>query len=94
VASGLRLRGAPRATITEQVNVWLRRLGIEHLATRPARNLSGGRPGARVLRGRWSWSRTCCSSTSRSPPSITSRAASYGLTSRSSSRRQERPLWP
>jgi tungstate transport system ATP-binding protein len=42
VASGLQLRGAPRASVQTRVDVWLRRLRIEHLATRPSRTLSGG----------------------------------------------------
>lgn len=42
VASGLAIRGYPREQIRERVQKWLVRLGIEHLAQRPARNLSGG----------------------------------------------------
>jgi tungstate transport system ATP-binding protein len=42
VASGLRLRGVARAAIRDRVDRWLHRLGIAHLATQPARLLSGG----------------------------------------------------
>jgi tungstate transport system ATP-binding protein len=42
VASGLRLRGVPRAETHERVATWLARLGIARLAARPARTLSGG----------------------------------------------------
>ena len=42
VASGLRLRGIGRATVRERVEAWLARLGIAHLAGRPARTLSAG----------------------------------------------------
>jgi tungstate transport system ATP-binding protein len=42
VASGLRLRGVPRAEARERGAAWLARLGIAHLAQRPARTLSGG----------------------------------------------------
>ena len=42
VALGLRLRGWNRARIAARVEPWLRRLGIAHLARRPARRLSGG----------------------------------------------------
>ncbi len=41
-ALGLRLRGAPIARIRAQVELWLDRLGIRHLANRHARTLSGG----------------------------------------------------
>src|SRR5262249_27695527 len=44
VASGLRLRGVPRAEIRARVEPWLPRLGISSLARRPARTLSGGEP--------------------------------------------------
>jgi tungstate transport system ATP-binding protein len=42
VASGLKLRGVPAAERTARVELWLRRLGIAHLAGRQARTLSGG----------------------------------------------------
>lgn len=42
VASGLRMRGVPRAEERDRVSLWLARLGIEHLAARQARTLSGG----------------------------------------------------
>lgn len=42
VASGMKLRGFKADTIPERVHEWLKRLGIEHLAERQARYLSGG----------------------------------------------------
>ena len=42
VALGLRLRRARAAAAHGRVRAWLDRLGIAHLASRPARNLSGG----------------------------------------------------
>jgi len=42
VALGLRLRGARRGETAAKVRSWLERLGIEHLAGRRARTLSGG----------------------------------------------------
>ena len=42
VATGLRLRGIPRADRETRVAHWLERLGIAHLARRSARALSGG----------------------------------------------------
>jgi NitT/TauT family transport system ATP-binding protein len=42
VATGLRLRGVDRAAERARVEVWLGRLGIEHLAGRAARTLSAG----------------------------------------------------
>lgn len=42
VASGLKLRGLDKTVVHQQVALWLERLGIAHLATRPARTLSGG----------------------------------------------------
>jgi len=42
VATGLRFRGLPGAEITPRVNRWLERLGIPHLAKRPASLISGG----------------------------------------------------
>ena len=42
VALGLRFRGLPPARVRERVHMWLRRLGIESLASRRARELSGG----------------------------------------------------
>jgi len=42
VASGLRFRGASRASARECAAPWLGRLGIAHLADRDARTLSGG----------------------------------------------------
>jgi len=39
---GLRLRGRPAAESAAQVDRWLERLGIAHLADRRARHLSGG----------------------------------------------------
>ncbi len=41
-ALGLRLRGRPAADVADQVNLWLQRLGVAHLADRRARTLSGG----------------------------------------------------
>jgi tungstate transport system ATP-binding protein len=42
VATGLRFRGLPGAEITPRVSQWLERLGIPHLAKRPASQISGG----------------------------------------------------
>ena len=42
VLSGLRLRGVPAGPAREAAQAWLERLGIAHLAERPARTLSGG----------------------------------------------------
>jgi tungstate transport system ATP-binding protein len=42
VATGLRLRGVPRAEVRPRVEGWLDRLRIADLAPRPARTLSGG----------------------------------------------------
>jgi len=42
VATGLRFRGAASTEIRERVETWLQRIGITHLARRPARTLSGG----------------------------------------------------
>ncbi|MCL5264888.1 MAG: ABC transporter ATP-binding protein [Chloroflexi bacterium] len=42
VALGLRLRGRKEAEAKESVRFWLERFGIEHLAKRQARTLSGG----------------------------------------------------
>ena len=42
VALGLRLRRAASEAVTTQVQTWLARLGIAHLARREARSLSGG----------------------------------------------------
>jgi tungstate transport system ATP-binding protein len=39
---GLALRGMDRRSMERQVQPWLERLGIAHLARRPARSLSGG----------------------------------------------------
>jgi tungstate transport system ATP-binding protein len=41
-ALGLKLRGMNRHTIEPRLRPWLKRLGIEHLASRKARTLSGG----------------------------------------------------
>jgi tungstate transport system ATP-binding protein len=41
-ALGLKLRGLDRGEIDKQVQLWLTRLGIRHLVSRPARTLSGG----------------------------------------------------
>lgn len=41
-ALGLRLRGVPPAATSARVTPWLERLGIAHLARRPAPGLSGG----------------------------------------------------
>jgi tungstate transport system ATP-binding protein len=41
-ALGLRLRGLDGRTIEQRIHPWLTRLGIEHLARRQARTLSGG----------------------------------------------------
>ena len=42
VAAGLRFRRLPPAEIAARVETWLTRLGIAHLARRPAHRLSGG----------------------------------------------------
>lgn len=42
VASGLKIRGCPKNEIAPKVREWLERLGIEHIAQRQARFLSGG----------------------------------------------------
>ena len=42
VALGLTLRRVPRAEITDRTQRWMRRFGVEHLAGRAARTLSGG----------------------------------------------------
>jgi len=42
VRSGLSLRGLPRSEQARRTAYWLERLGIAHLARRPARSLSGG----------------------------------------------------
>jgi tungstate transport system ATP-binding protein len=42
VATGLRFRGLSKAEIAPRVNRWLERLGIPHLAKRPASQISGG----------------------------------------------------
>lgn len=42
VALGLRLRGLPRGEVEGRVSRWLRHFGVEHLAARHARTLSGG----------------------------------------------------
>jgi tungstate transport system ATP-binding protein len=42
VAAGLRFRKLPAAEIKSRVEMWLERLGISHLARRPAHRLSGG----------------------------------------------------
>lgn len=39
---GLRFRRLPAREARERAMMWLRRLGVEHLAERPARTLSGG----------------------------------------------------
>ena len=39
---GLKLRGLDRRSVEKRVMPWLERLGIAHLAKRPARSLSGG----------------------------------------------------
>ena len=41
-AIGLKFRKSPKGDIEERVNHWLHRLGVVHLADRPARKLSGG----------------------------------------------------
>ncbi len=41
-ALGLKLRGISKAQIKARISPWLERLGIAHLAPRPARSLSGG----------------------------------------------------
>lgn len=38
----LRIRGVSRREAASKAEIWLRRLGIDHLARRPARSLSGG----------------------------------------------------
>jgi tungstate transport system ATP-binding protein len=42
VTSGLRFRGVNRQVAEQQGKAWLARFGVEHLAERPARALSGG----------------------------------------------------
>ncbi|WP_054522604.1 ABC transporter ATP-binding protein [Thermanaerothrix daxensis] len=42
VALGLRFRGLPAAEIRQRTRRWLERLGVAHLAGRPATQLSGG----------------------------------------------------
>jgi tungstate transport system ATP-binding protein len=42
VAAGLRFRGVPRREIAPRVIRWLERLGVGHLADRPARHISSG----------------------------------------------------
>jgi tungstate transport system ATP-binding protein len=42
VASGLRFRGVPSREIAPRVAHWLERLGVAHLAGRPARQISSG----------------------------------------------------
>ena len=42
VAMGLKFRKISKAQIEERVSHWLERLGVAHLAQRPARKLSGG----------------------------------------------------
>lgn len=42
VAVGLRFRKVPAAEVSQKVETWLRRFGIEHLRNRPALKLSGG----------------------------------------------------
>jgi tungstate transport system ATP-binding protein len=42
VSLGLRLHGHPRAERERRAALWLKRTGIEHLAGRPSRSLSGG----------------------------------------------------
>ncbi len=42
VALGLKFRGTPAAEIKRRTAEWLERLGVAHLANRPAKKLSGG----------------------------------------------------
>jgi tungstate transport system ATP-binding protein len=42
VGLGLRFRGMPKKELKPQVDAWLKRLSIPHLADRPASKLSGG----------------------------------------------------
>ncbi len=42
VATGLKLRRRPAKEIDKRVQAWLAKLGIEHLAKRPASKISGG----------------------------------------------------
>lgn len=42
VATGLHLRGIPKKEVRKRVKIWLKRLGISHLANRQAHQLSGG----------------------------------------------------
>ncbi|MEW6240508.1 MAG: ABC transporter ATP-binding protein [Chloroflexota bacterium] len=42
VAVGLKFRGAPKIEIEKRTAEWLERLGVAHLANRPAKKLSGG----------------------------------------------------
>lgn len=42
VECGLWIRGLPKPSRTEKAMFWLRQMGIDHLAKRPAKTLSGG----------------------------------------------------
>ncbi|MHB1159444.1 MAG: ABC transporter ATP-binding protein [Chloroflexota bacterium] len=42
VATGLNLRGVPRREAEERARLWMKRFGVDRLADRPARQLSGG----------------------------------------------------
>lgn len=42
IATGLRFRRLPRPEIRRRVEIWMERLGIEHLRSRSSRKLSGG----------------------------------------------------
>ena len=42
VASGLRLRGVPKRESEGRASTWMKRFGVDVLANRPARQLSGG----------------------------------------------------
>ncbi|MHB1042414.1 MAG: ABC transporter ATP-binding protein [Eubacteriales bacterium] len=42
IASGLKIRGLPREKASERVGEWIKKLGIEHIAGRSVRYLSGG----------------------------------------------------
>ncbi|HEX2987745.1 MAG TPA: ABC transporter ATP-binding protein [Chloroflexota bacterium] len=42
VAAGLKLRGVPKGKAEERASYWMKRFGVDSLADRPSRQLSGG----------------------------------------------------
>lgn len=48
-AAGLRFQGYPRAEAETRARAWLKRFGVDHLANRKARSLSGGEAGRVAL---------------------------------------------